>query len=134
MHVVYTFSYLPFLHLIVVVYIEEINIIYILYDYAYLCAGPYPPPNDIRLISVDGGVLTFGWSSIGPGCETIVYSISSDCGFCPNTTNATSIACSNLELSSNAKNCTFSVRSTLCGFNGQLSVPIPVTLKGRNIV
>ena len=100
------------------------------------CTGPLPPPNNISLVRVEQGVLTFSWSSYGPECTSVFYGISSNCGSCPNSTYATSVNCSVLEqlLSSDIElTCSFSVHSEICGYVGQLSDPVVVTLKGKII-
>lgn len=95
-----------------------------------LFTAPYSQPNNVSLIDVNQEMLTFGWESLGPNCESVVYDISSTCGSCGLTiTNATTVDCFGFQLSSNESMCTFSVSLMLCGNTGP-SNTVMVTLKG----
>ena len=95
-----------------------------------LFIAPCPPPNNVRLTDVNQEMLTFSWDSLGPNCESIMYGISSTCGSCGSaSTNATTVDCFDLQLSSSVSTCTFSVNSVLCGGTGPSNV-VTLTLKG----
>ena len=96
-----------------------------------LFTAPYPQPNNVHLVDVNQEMLTFGWDSLGPNCESVVYGISSTCGSCgPATTNDTIVDCFNFQLSSNVTStCTFSVNLMLCGSIGPSSIAT-ASLKG----
>ena len=76
------------------------------------------------------GTLIFNWTSPIQNCISISYQISSDFGSCPKTTNTTTVNCSVGAITHEASNCTFSVRSVVCGRTGEANSPIIVTLKG----
>ena len=104
--------------------------IYLKSLYQLTFIAPYSPSNNVSLDGVSNGKLTFGWTFSVPDCTAINYNISSDCGSCLRTTDATNATCSDLPLSSNPLNCTFSVYPVVCGVAGEASNPITVTLKG----
>ena len=88
------------------------------------------PPNNVCLSDTYEGTLVFNWTSPIQKCTSISYQISSDCGSCPETTSTTTVNCSVGAITHEASNCTFSVRSVVCGRTGEANRPIIVTLKG----
>ena len=93
-------------------------------------AGPYQrAPSGVNLTNVRPDELTFAWTQIDPNCPTVQYNITSDCGSC-STGSGTSATCSNLQLSATERNCTFSIKSMICGFTGPSSNAVTVTLRG----
>ena len=102
--------------------------------YVYIATNPYPPPDNLYLADVQAGKLIFNWTSIiSNNCSTLQYSITSDCGTCPNATNRTTATCSDLQLTTNARLCHFRVSSHACSLVGHPSSPIAVVLKGALI-
>ena len=94
--------------------------------------APFSPPSNVQLADVHNGMLIFSWDSlaIGPTCESVHYGVLSSCGICPNITNSTQVTCSDLRLSTIATECTFMIRTELCGDKiGNPSDPVVVTLK-----
>ena len=88
-------------------------------------------PDGVTLTDVRPDQLTFSWSQIDPNCSTVQYQYTFDCGSCSLATPTSTLAnCYDLQLSTTARNCTFSVGSEICGFTGPSSNPITVTLKG----
>ena len=105
----------------------------LLYTVYYIIhVGPYQQaPDGVTLTDIRLDQLTFSWSQIDPNCPTVQYQNTSDCGSCSLATPTSTLAnCYDLQLSTIARNCTFSVRSEICGFSGPSSNPITVTLKG----
>ena len=94
----------------------------------------YPPPDNVYVADARTGTLVFNWTPVISNCSTafLQYSITSDCGACPTVTNLTTATCSDLQLSTNAVMCQFSVSSHACGLVGNSSSPTAVTLKGIN--
>lgn len=90
------------------------------------------PPDNIHLADAQPGILVFNWTPVISNCSIafLQYSITSDCGACPTHANMTTATCSNLQLSTNAVMCHFSVSSRACGLVGNPSSPAAVTLKG----
>jgi hypothetical protein len=91
--------------------------------------APYSSPDNVQLTGVEEGLLTFSWDSLGPNCESANYRVISDCGGCPNYTNSTEINCTDLQLSTEARECSLRVQIVLCGGFGNLSSPVAVMLK-----
>lgn len=95
-------------------------------------SAPISPPSNVRLSDAQDGMLIFNWDSRGPNCESVNYGIISSCGNCPNTTNSTQITCSDLNLSTSVRLCSFMVRTVLCDDGTTtLSDPVVVTLKRK---
>jgi hypothetical protein len=95
----------------------------------------YSAPEIIYLSDVQKGKLVFSWTPVAldADCFSVQYSITSDCGTCTITKfNMTTATCSDLQLSTNAVTCHFSVSSAICDLSGDTSSPVPVTLKGNN--
>ena len=97
--------------------------------YKHCIAAPYSSPDNVRLTGVEEGLLTFSWDSLGPNCESANYRVISDCGGCPNNTNLTEVNCTDLQLSTEARECSLRVHVVLCGGVGNLSRPVAVMLK-----
>ena len=84
--------------------------------------GPYPPPNNINLdvhtrgLSHDNSFIEmiFKWHPVVINCPTLYYTISSNCGLCPNITNKTSIVCSANVSELSGGQCTFQVKTGVC--------------------
>ena len=98
----------------------------------YCILGPYQQaPDGVTLTDARPDQLIFNWSQIDPSCSAVQYQNTSDCGRCSLATPTSTLAnCYDLQLSTTARNCTFSVSSEICGFTGPSSNPITVTLKG----
>ena len=93
---------------------------------------PLPPPSDVNISHItensDGSMdLMFTWTPVVLNCPNIHYVIASDCGFCPNTTTATTVNCSGIMLS---ERCSFAVRSVVCDSITGSTSTIFVDLKG----
>ena len=104
---------------------------WILYDLLFQSnTTPFQPPNDIRLIQVQPGQLTFNWTSIDAQCDSVSYSIiSSNCGQCPSTTSSTNITCRDSVASGQV--CSLIVQAVVCGnITGNQSSPTSVIMKG----
>ena len=96
-------------------------------------AAAYPPPDGIHLASINDGTLIFEWNPISSACAIIQYSVLSNCGSCHVDTNMTTASCSALQLSTNPANCTFAIRSVVCGnIFGNPSDPIVINLRGKS--
>ena len=92
--------------------------------------APFQSPNDIRLIQVQPGQITFNWTSVDAQCDSVSYNIiSSNCGHCPSTTSNTNITCRDTVASGQV--CTFIVQAVVCGnITGNQSSPTSVIMKG----
>ena len=104
---------------------------------APIIVGPYQQaPGEVTLTDARPDQLIFNWSQIDPNCSAVQYQYTSNCGSCSLATPTSTLAsCYDLQLSTTAiGNCTFSVRSKICGFTGPSSNPITVTLKGSYVV
>ena len=92
--------------------------------------GPFLPPNQLYISSADfsSRELTFGWSPVAPDCPAIHYKIlASNCGSCPNTTNHTTVTCTDVPI--NGSTCTFAVQTLVCGnIAGNMSDTISIYL------
>ena len=95
--------------------------------------APFPPPINVHLVDIIKEELIFSWSEPFSNCASVSYGITSDCGSCSGTTTAKNVTCSDLQLSSEAQFCTFSVQSMICNSNGESSTLILLTLKGDSI-
>ena len=97
----------------------------------YVNSGPYPPPNDVKLVSIDNKELLFSWTSVNNNCPYFLITFNG-CGACPSSTNTTNITCSttDTQLTSNVTVCTLRVQSVVCDHTSNLSDPISVNLKG----
>lgn len=94
---------------------------------------PFLPPENIHLADIKPGKLTFSWTPIALLCSELTYEILSDCGECPTATNSTFVSCT-IE-SSQPTNCTFAVRSIVCGgIAGSWSNAIKVMLRGISLI
>ena len=93
----------------------------------------YPPPDNVYLTDAQPGTLVFNWTPVIFNCSMafLQYSITSDCGVCPTVTNLTTATCSDLQLSTNAVMCQFTVSSHACGLDGNPTSPTAVILKGN---
>jgi hypothetical protein len=100
---------------------------------------PYPPPENIYLAiaSVTPGSLVFSWNRTLI-CPSLRYNIQSEnCGQCPNTTDSTSVNCSDFIISNSVTICTFAVQAVICGISdslpliGNLSDLVTVNLTGK---
>ena len=96
----------------------------------HIASESFSPPNDVRLINVQPGQITFSWTSVDALCDSISYNIiSSNCGTCPITTTNTTATCTDVVASGQV--CTFIVQTVVCGsIIGILSNPTTVILKG----
>ena len=95
--------------------------------YLHVAGNRYPPPNNVHLTDVRPGQVTFTWTSVSSSyCSVnfVNYSITSDCGVCPTTTNMTTVTCSDLQLSTEPVECTFRVSSVVCDLTGNPSEPV----------
>ena len=91
----------------------------------------FPPPNDVRVVDVQPGQITFNWTSLDTECDSLSYNIISyNCGRCPSTTSNTSVTCTNVVALGQV--CTILVQTVVCGNTGILSQPTTVMLKGIN--
>ena len=81
-------------------------------------ADPYPPPENVHLSRVSPTGLVFSWNQT-QNCPSLRYNIwSKNCGQCPNTTDSTSVNCSDFAISNPITLCTFAVQTVICGNNG----------------
>ena len=94
--------------------------------------GPYQEaPDGVTLTDARPDQLKFSWSQIDSTCPTVQYQNTFDCGRCSLATPMSTLAnCYDLHVSRTTRNCTFRVRSEICGFTGPFSDPVTVTLKG----
>ena len=76
-------------------------------------SAPFPPIVKMAWRATDS-LLTVNWSSVAPDCPAIYYNIlASNCGGCPNTTNHTTVTCTDVPI--NGSTCTFAVQTVVCG-------------------
>ena len=77
----------------------------------------------------DGNIiLIFAWSAVILNCPSLRYTITSDCGLCPNATKATTATCRELSV---GDRCVFGIRSAVCStIVGNINT-ISVDLKGK---
>lgn len=95
-------------------------------------SAPYPPPNDVRLVDIQPGEITFNWTSVDAQCDSLSYNITSfNCGDCPPTTSNTNVTCTNVVALGQV--CTFLVQTVVCGNIGILSHPTTAILKGNRL-
>ena len=101
----------------------------VLFDLLIIIA-PFQPPNDIRLIQVQPGRITFNWTSVDAQCDSLAYNIiSSNCGSCPPITTNTNVTCTGIVASGQV--CTFTVQAVVCGnLTGNQSGTTSVIMKG----
>ena len=100
-------------------------------SYWYRVSASFPPPNDVRVVDVRPGQITFNWTSVDAECDSLSYNIISyNCGRCPSTTSNTSITCTNVVALGQVF--TILVQTVVCGNTGILSQPTTVILKGIN--
>lgn len=93
--------------------------------------APFPPPDDIHLVTVTPRSLKFQWSAVASTCASLLYEINTDCGICIAVTNLTDVSCS-INVHDSPKVCSFQVRSIVCGnIAGMWSNPVNITLKGK---
>jgi hypothetical protein len=98
-----------------------------------LTSGSFPPPNDVRVVDVQPGRITFNWTSVDTECDSLSYNIISyNCGMCPFNTSNTSVTCTNVVALGQL--CTFLVQTVVCGNTGNPSRPTTVMLKGIIII
>ena len=95
----------------------------------YACAAPLPPPTGISLVNIDQDTLTFNWNSVISNCP-INYRTLFECGTCDSSTQATTVTCSGLQLSTDERNCTFNVQTVVCNNIAGNQNSLIVTLKG----
>ena len=87
--------------------------------------------DNIYLADAQKEKLVFSWNSVASNnCSALNYTITSDCGSCT-ITNMTIATCSDLQLTTNAVTCHFSINSDVCNQAGDPSSPVTVTLKGK---
>lgn len=89
--------------------------------------------DNIYLADAQKEKLVFSWNSLGNvsnNCSALKYNITFDCGTCT-ITNMSIVTCSDLQLTSNAVVCNFSVNSVVCNQAGDPTSPVSVTLKGN---
>ena len=102
-------------------------------EFYHYHAAPLPPPNDVRLINVQPGRITFNWTSVDALCDSVSYNIirfSSNCGQCPSTTNNTTATCTDTVASGQV--CTFIVQAVVCGtITGSQASPTTVIMEGE---
>ena len=107
---------------------------------AFMCTDSLPsPPSTIYTSLVDtvSRQITFTWSPVTSGCQSIVYYILAlNCGSCPTTTNQTNATCTDVPIgtSASANNmtaCTFAIQAVICDFviGRLISSPIIVLLE-----
>ena len=96
--------------------------------------GPFPPPNTLIISQADfvSRQITFTWSRVVTNCSNLInihYRIlASNCGSCPNTTNHTTVTCTDVPTKGGL--CTFAVQAVVCGdFARNLSDVIRIALK-----
>ena len=90
----------------------------------------FAPPNEVRLIHIQPGQLTFNWTSVDVMCDSVSYKIiSSNCGRCSPVTINTTVTCTDVVASGQV--CIFVIQTVVCGnLTGNMSHPIYVILKG----
>ena len=100
-------------------------------EFCHYHAAPLPPPNDVRLINVQPGQITFNWTSADALCDSVSYNIiASNCGQCPPTTNNTTATCTYVVASGQV--CTFIVQAVVCGtITGSQASPTTVIMEGE---
>ena len=103
-----------------------------------LIAAPYSPPANVHLAEVSPAGLLFAWNhDQTKNCPSLRYNVnqSENCGECLNTTDGTSVNCSDFTVSSSVTLCTFAVQTVICNNGGTLfgifSDSITVNLTGN---
>ena len=98
--------------------------------------NPYPPLENVYLAGVSPTGLLFSWNQT-QNCPSLRYNISSEnCGQCPNTTDSTSVNCSDFTILNSINLCTFAVQTIICGNSGaplvgNFSDSVTVNLTGK---
>ena len=89
------------------------------------------PPNDVCLVDVQSGRITFNWTSVDALFDSISYNIiSSNCGRCPSQTTNTTATCSDIVALGQV--CAFAVQTVVCdNITGNMTHPVHVILRGR---
>ena len=89
-------------------------------------------PSNVYLSDASEDKLEFLWTPVASdiNCSSLVYNITSDCGTCLFVTSETITNCSDLQLTTSAMECHFSVSSVVCDLSGDPSSPVAVMLKG----
>ena len=96
----------------------------------------YQPVSSLQLSEIIGTPalgLMFTWNQLGPNLPNVHYRVqATNCGVCPDTTNSTTVTCSNVQVSPSALQCTFNIRSVVCGQEvNSMADPAVVNLKGN---
>ena len=84
-------------------------------------------PETLHMSNVDfvSRQLTFSWSRVSTDCVAMIHYniLASNCGSCPNTTNHTSVTCT--DVPTNGTTCMFAIQTVFCGYiTGNVSDPI----------
>ena len=98
--------------------------------------APFPPPMDVKLLSVGESHLNFSWSdAVRPSCPALYYKINTtNCGVCPTTTNKTDVQCTGFNVSTERQMCQLSVQTVVCDhLTGSRSNEITVILQRKYI-
>lgn len=98
-----------------------------------LYIDPFPPPTNIRLLSVSSRQITFMWDAPMTMCEVLYYIINAtNCGTCPKTSNSTTIICTDFEgYLSTPQLCRMTIQTVVCNnIVGSQSNEVLVTLQG----
>ena len=86
-----------------------------------LITAPYPPPANVHLAEVSPAGLLFAWNhDQTKNCPSLRYNVnqSGSCGECLNTTDGTSVNCSDFILSNSISLCILEVQAVICGNSG----------------
>ena len=79
--------------------------------------------------------LVFQWNSVTTPCEAVCYAINaSNCGYCPDVTNDTTVVCTDFALDEYNQVCLLTVWTVVCDdVTGNESSSVQVNLRGTRI-
>lgn len=94
----------------------------------------YPPPNGLTVTDVSSEKISFTWNSTAPVCSSSIHYLitASNCGVCPQTVTNTSATCTNLQPSTEVRECRFSVQIVVCRVMGNASGAISERIGGMS--
>ena len=100
--------------------------------FSFIYIEPYPPPIYLRLAKANGKQLIFTWEPINhtSSCPSYYESLF-NCSECAITSDSANCRLSTSIFTSDAKVCSFAVRTIVCGnILGNISETVNVILKG----
>ena len=96
-----------------------------------LCIDSFPSPSSLQLAKVNENELIFAWepNNGSSSCPSLYYEPVSNCGEC--TVSLDYAICHTSSVTSDAKVCSFAVRTIICGNTvGTESETVNIILKG----